>query len=611
MTAPQHRVAPVASDDLSTYAFLSDCRSAALVDRAGSIDWWSPARFDAPSVLGRLLDPDAGHWSLRTEAPSRTSRAYVDGTLVLRSLVETADGEVEILDALAFAAGARGHEIGLQSPRRILRQVTGRRGVVAMQSEAVLRPEYGRITPYLRRPDGGDRRTVTAVAGPVTLTMTSDVDLDCADDRISAQFSVSAGDRVAFALSYEPTYQQGETPGAASIDGTIESWQSWAEQHQRYEGRYADLVRRHSIVLQGLTFQRSGAVIAAATTSLPEQLGGERNYDYRYSWLRDFALTMRALWVATCPDETIALMQWVARATGQVGAESIPVMYAVEGERDLSEHELLHLRGYAGSRPVRVGNAAWEQRQHDVLGEVLDAAYLLRKELDGLDAESKGLLIGLADKAAADWMQPDAGIWESRDEGRHYVSSKVLCWVALDRAIRLAPLLDAHDRVDRWSGARDAVRRAVLERAWSSSAGAYAGAFGSDDLDASLLLLPLAEFLPATDERMRATIAAIEDRLAAGDLLRRFRDDPAGFTTCSFWLAECLALAGDHERATKIFERTASYANDVGIFTEQADPDTRMPLGNLPQALCHVGLINAAWRLDQTDPAGLGTKEKS
>lgn len=584
---------------LKEYGFLSDCRSAAVVSRSGSIDWWCPERFDAPSVFGRLLDPDAGHWTISAQGARSTEWSYLEGTLVLRTVVETdGDAAVEIVDALALEAGARGHEIGHGSPRVLLRQVTGLRGTVAMRSELVPRPEYGRLTPYLLEHDGA----VTTVAGRTTLTLRAGVPLTCEAGRVGADFTVAAGDTVTFRLAYEPTYgDSGPTRGTeeASISATVDSWRSWGDLHQTYDGRYREQVLRSALVLQGLTYQRSGAVVAAATTSLPEKLGGDRNYDYRFAWLRDFALTMRALWVAACPDETDRLLAWVARSTGQVGDEPVPIMYGVEGERDLSEHELPHLRGYAESTPVRVGNDAWRQRQLDVLGEILDAAYLLRSELQDMGPENRQLLIALADQAADSWRGPDAGMWEARDTDRQYVSSKVMCWVALDRAVRLAPLLDAESERDRWAAARDEVHRTVCDEGWNEQVGAFTGAFGSDELDASVLMIPLVGFLPADDARVRRTVAAVEAGLGKGGLLRRWKDDPAAFITCSYWLSECYSLAGDLDRAAAVFDRATACANDLGLFTEQFDFDTGTALGNLPQALCHVGLVNAAWRLTE------------
>jgi GH15 family glucan-1,4-alpha-glucosidase len=306
------------------------------------------------------------------------------------------------------------------------------------------------------------------------------------------------------------------------------------------------------------------------------------------------------LWVAACPDEPARLFDWLSTSAGHLRDELVQIMYGVEGERDLSEHVLGHLAGYRGSRPVRVGNAAWDQKQLDVLGEVLDAAFLLRDQLGELSNPTRQLLVSLANRAVGSWQEPDAGMWEARDAERHYVSSKVMCWVALDRATKLAPMLGEDGSAGRWAKARDDIRAAVLDRAWSERAQAFTGVFESDELDASVLMLPLVDFLPATDKRMRATIDAVEQHLGNGRVVRRWAGDSSGFLICTYWLVECLALAGEQERAAKWFHIATGHANDLGLLSEEADPDTGELLGNYPQAFSHVGLINAAWRLGQT-----------
>ena len=554
-------------------------------------------RFDSPSVLGRLLDADAGHWSLSPAEQYTSERAYVGDSLVLRTVFHTSSGNVAVIDALAFAAGARGHDIGLDSPHVLLRRVEGISGAVSMYSELAPRMEYGRTEPHLTVLEG----EVRAEGGPVRLRYIGPAESDCSDGVVRAHFLVAAGESVEFRLSYEPSY--GSPPGlaaeAVSVDDTVAGWESWSALHTSYDGPHQSQVRRSALVLQGLTFRPSGAVVAAATTSLPEELGGELNFDYRYAWLRDFSLTVRALWVAACPDEPARLFDWLSRSAGRVRNELIQIMYGVAGERDLSEHVLEHLSGFRGSAPVRVGNAAWQQKQLDVLGEVLDAVHLLRDRLKQLSGPTQQLLVALADRAVESWQDPDAGMWEARDAQRHYVSSKVMCWVALDRAIKLAPVLGETAETDKWTVARDEVRAAVLDRGWSERAQAFCGAFESDELDASVLILPLVGFLPATDHRMGATIDAIEQRLGGSGLVRRWADDPSGFLICTFWLVECLALAGAQDRAQAWFGKATSYANDLGLLSEEADADTGELLGNFPQAFSHIGLINAAWRLGQ------------
>jgi len=586
---------------IGDYGFLSDCASAALVDRDASIDWWCVPRFDSPSVFGRLLDPDAGHWTLHPSDSFESTRRYVEDTLVLCTRFVTATGTATVTDTLALEHGARGHEIGLRSPHVLLRTIEGLDGSVHLCSEFAPRMEYGRTRPHVRVTEMG----VEARGGPVRLSCSGPVTWDCTDGRAVTDFAVSAGQRVElradYAASFEPPPASGRpsaTAGQATTDDTIAAWQSWAAQHTSYDGAFPAEVRRSSLVLQGLTFQPSGALVAAATTSLPEVLGGELNFDYRFAWLRDLSLTIRSLWLAACPHEPARLYSWFANAAGHLGDELVQIMYGVEGERDLTERELPNLAGYRGNQPVRVGNQAWEQQQLDVLGEVLDAAYVLRDSLGAIDGPVQHLLVGFADRAAQAWSQPDAGMWEARDAARHYTSSKVMCWVALDRAVKLAPRIGATpDSVARWRAARDQVHAAVLEQAWSESLGAYAGAFGSDDLDASVLILPLVGFLPAGDARMAATIDAIDTQLAAGGLVRRWSAEPNGFLICTYWLVECLALRGQLEPAADVFRRASAFANDLGLLSEQADQTNRELLGNIPQAFSHVGQINAAWRL--------------
>ncbi|MDQ3716810.1 MAG: glycoside hydrolase family 15 protein [Actinomycetota bacterium] len=581
---------------IADYAFLSDCHSAALVDRSGSVDWWCLPRFDSPSVFGRLLDPTAGHWTLQPVEDFSAERSYVADTLVLRTVFHTVTGSVSVTDALLLEPGARSHDIGLRSPHVLHRRLEGQRGTVRMRTELSPRMEYGRTEPHYRKFPGG----AEAAGGPVTLTLSTEVPLRIDDGAILGEFDVAAGHVVDLRLSYAPTFGKArDLAGEPSPEDTVDGWTSWSAQHTGYDGDYRELVRRSSLVLQGLTFGPSGAVLAASTTSLPETIGGSDNFDYRYAWLRDLSLTIRSLWLAACPDEPGRLFGWLAGSAGHVRDELVQIMYGVEGERDLTEHVLEHLGGYRGSTPVRVGNAAWEQDQLDVFGEVLDAAHLLRDQLGQFEPPTQQLLVALANRAARTWEQPDAGMWEARDQQRHYTSSKVMCWVALDRAIDLAPRLGEEADPAGWATARDAVRDAILDQAWSEDAGAYTGAFGSDDLDASVLVLPLVGFLPADDERMRATIEAVERELGEGGLVRRWPSDRSGFLICTYWLVECLVLAGQPVRARSWFRSATEHANDLGLLSEEADVLTGELLGNYPQAFSHVGLINAAWRLGQ------------
>lgn len=613
MTAGENRPSAAvtsgqAAAAIGDYAFLSDCHSAALVSRAGSVDWWCVPRFDSPSVFGRLLGADAGYWSLRPTSAFEVERRYVPDTLVLQTVFTTSTGKVTVSDSLGLEFGARGHEIGLRSPHTLLRRVEGLSGAVEMSTEFAPRMEYGLTVPQVASAPNG----VVARGGPTSLALAdASVQFTLGPGCATARFNVSEAERVDFRLDFTPSIEDAtgvHLGEGATVEDTTTAWESWAELHNGYQGRHAQAVRRSSLVLQGLTFQPTGAVVAAATTSLPELMGGTLNFDYRFAWLRDLSFTIRSLWIAACPDEANRLFRWIADASGHVGESGVQIMYGVAGERDLSERVLAHLPGFRDSSPVRVGNAAWNQSQLDVLGEVLDAAEQLREQLGPLDAPTQELLISLADRAATSWPEPDSGMWETRDRKRQYLSSKVMCWVALDRAIGLAPLLGDGVHVADWGEARERVRSAVLSEGWSEKACAYAGAFGSDDLDASVLLMPLVGFLPARDERMWATVKAIESELGNTGLVRRWSDDPMGFLICTYWLVECLAMGGEISRAETWFERATSYANDLGLFAEQADPARNELLGNFPQAFSHVGLINAAWRLTETTTQ---TKEES
>jgi len=585
--------------DIEDYAFLSDSQGAALVSREGDVEWLCLPRFDSPSVFARLLDPDAGHWSLGPAAPGAGTRRYLEDTLVLETVHRLPEGEAVVLDALLLGMGERGHEIGSSSPHVLVRQVQGRKGSVPMKLAYAPRPEYGLTSPRLTRvPEG-----VRAVGGPVALTLLAPVALDLLDDQANAEFTVREGDVLTFALVCSPAYGRNQQPPAfakpeAALGDTIAAWRSWSELHNNYDGLHRGLVRTSSLVLQGLTYQPSGAVVAAATTSLPERIGGEWNWDYRFCWLRDASLMMRALWVAACPDEPERLFRFVEQAGGRLGSDAVQIMYGVEGERRLLEGKLGHMRGFADSRPVRTGNAAWEQKQLDVLGEVLDAAYVLREKLGEFEEGTRQLLTALADRAAVSWQDPDAGMWEARDRERHYLSSKVMCWVALDRAIALADRLRADDsRRGEWASARDQVKKSVLKNGWNEDVGAYVGAYGSDQLDASVLLMPLFGFLPATDPRMRSTIEVIDRDLNDEGFVRRWSEEENGFLISSYWLVQCLTMAGEVERAERLFDQVGGAASDLGLLAEMADPRTGRMLGNYPQAFSHVGLINAAWRL--------------
>jgi GH15 family glucan-1,4-alpha-glucosidase len=398
------------------------------------------------------------------------------------------------------------------------------------------------------------------------------------------------------------------------LDETERAWLRWSEAHQAYDGPWADLVYHSGSVLQALTYTPTGAIVAAPTTSLPEDVGGMRNWDYRYAWVRDASFTMEALWVAACPDEALDFFSWMAgAAASQVRlGEDLQIMFGVGGEHDLTERELPHLEGWRGSKPVRIGNGAWSQRQIDVYGELMGAAYRLRDQLGDIDEQTRSFLGDVADTAATRWVEKDQGIWEVRDEPRDFVYSKLMCWSALDRAVEMADLLGADDaRADGWGRARDEIREAILTRGWSDEAGAFTQSFGGSTLDASNLVMPVVGFLPATDPKMLATIEATAEHLTdeRGLVYRYVADDglPGGegtFLLCTFWLAQAWALAGETGKAREVFERAIAYVNDVGLLAEEVDPATGELLGNFPQAFSHIGLINAAWAITEAERRG-------
>jgi GH15 family glucan-1,4-alpha-glucosidase len=586
---------------IADYAFLGDCHGAALASRDGSIDWWCPSRFDSPSVFTRLLDPDAGHWSIRPRDRWTSVRRYVEGTMVVQTDFTTPSGVLRLTDALALGAGERDHQIGYASPHVLVRQIEVLRGEVEVDVEVAARLEYGRVTPQMTLADSGieiaggsDRLTLTGVPSPMVES-----------GRARARFTLQAGESAVFALHHRRAgAQQGALlDGGAALADTIAAWQSWTSIHQGYQGPYRGQVLRSGLVLQALTYQPTGAVVAAATTSLPEVPGGDANWDYRFGWLRDGSFTLKALWVAACPDESQRFFDWIAASVGPLDGDRIPIMLGAGGEHDLTEHELDHLAGYAGSRPVRVGNDAWRQEQLDVLGEVLECAWVLRDQLGELPPTTAALLRAMAYRAAAVWDRPDAGIWEAREGQRDYVTSKVMCWVALDRAIKLADRLGSEADVAPWEAAREEVRAAILERGWSDERKAFTGAFDSDHLDAGVLLLPIMGLLPADDERVLSTLDAVERELAQGHLVQRWTGsgDEGAFVICSYWLAEARAMAGQVDRAREVFEAVTAHANDVGLLAEEVALRDGALIGNFPQALSHIGLVNAAWAIAQAE----------
>jgi GH15 family glucan-1,4-alpha-glucosidase len=603
----------MSSVPIADHALLSDCRTAALVTREGSVDWLCLPRFDAPSQFARLLDDEAGHWSIRPARRSRATRRYLPGTMVLETVFRPPGATVTLTDALATGAEDRGHRLGADSPHLLVRRLDCAGGEAEVDLVFAPRPGYGAVRPALSPLDGG----LGVEGGAERMALTSPVPLRVAGDTAAVRLRLVPGETLLFALHYSdpelpPARVWTQDELRRRLDSTAAAWRSWSEMHQAYEGPWREAVWHSGRVLQALTFQPSGAIVAAPTTSLPEGVGGERNWDYRFTWVRDASLTMDALWVAACPDEAEDFFSFLATAAGPPDERlRLQIMFGIRGERDLAERVLPHLDGWRASRPVRIGNGAWSQRQIDVYGELLTAAHRLAEQLTGLDEGTRAFLCACADAAAAHWREPDHGIWEIRGEPRHFLHSKVMCWAALDRAIALADLLQAADRVPEWARERDEIHREVLARGWNPEAGAFTQYFGSAEPDAANLTLPITGFLPADDPRVLATIDAVERRLTdERGLVHRYRSPdgipgPEGaFLLCTFWLAHALALAGRVPRARAVFEQALAHLNDVGLLPEEISPATGEHLGNFPQAFSHIGLVNAAWAIGQAESQG-------
>jgi GH15 family glucan-1,4-alpha-glucosidase len=607
---------------IADYALLSDRHAAALVSRTGSVDWLCAPRFDSPSLFGRLLDDGAGHFSLRpldsAAGSADVERRYVDETMVLETTWTTATGTLIVLDALATGGSDDPHALGANASRTLVRVLRCTAGRVEVAIEFAPRPEYGLVEPLLAAVPGG----VMMRGGADVLALSCPVQLAVDARAATGTLALRAGEHAALGLTHRTTSEPYPAPATAAeldeaLQTTVEAWRAWSRIHQRYQGPWRDLVHHSGRVLQALSYQPTGAVVAAPTTSLPEQPGGERNWDYRYTWVRDASFTLEALWVAACPDEAHQFFDYLAASSaGEVcSGRDLQIMFGVGGEHDLSERELGHLAGWRGSRPVRVGNGAWSQRQVDVYGELLGSAHRLVAQLNPDHpgaTEWREFLVACADAATRRWRDTDQGIWEIRGRPRHFLYSKLMCWVALDRAIAMADTLRAADRVAGWQAAAEEIRGAILTQGWSDTAKSFTQCFGSDDLDASTLMIPIVGFLPADDPRVLATIDAIADRLTdAQGLVYRYRtgaganaDGLAGeegtFLLCTFWLAQALAVSWQVGRAQQVFERAIRYVNDVGLLAEQVDPGCGDLLGNFPQALSHIGLVNAAWAISQS-----------
>ncbi|HEX4493604.1 MAG TPA: glycoside hydrolase family 15 protein [Acidimicrobiia bacterium] len=588
---------------IGEYAFLSDCHSVALVSRAGSIDWCCMPRLDVGSMFGRILDWERGGFCwIRPTADHEIQRNYVDDSLVLETQFRTRGAEGRLFDCFAMRRG------GATEPRQqLLRILEVTRGQMRVQVEVCPRFDYGEVRPWVRRHAPG---IFTAIGGNDAILVQCDHELARMHEHdIAGTVSIEAGERLRLAItSYKPEEIDVDIPRRERateldrrLDETIAWWHAWARNIARRDVAEAAGARRSAIVLKALTYAPTGAVAAAPTTSLPERVGGTRNWDYRFTWIRDSHFTVRSLAEIGAEDEADGFRRFVERSAAG-SAESLQIMYGVGGERRLTEIEL-DLDGYRGSRPVRVGNGAATQHQFDVYGELLDLAWRWHERGQSPDDDYWRFLCSLVNRAAEIWTQPDAGMWEMRGKPRHFVQSKAMCWVALQRGLDLARESMRRAPTRKWRAARDELRATIDRRGYSKKMGTFVQAFGSTELDASLLLLPAFDFVPWDDERMVRTVDAIGERLTRDGLVLRYSTESgldgvgggeAPFVACTFWYAECLAHQGRIDRAREAFDRAMAASNDLGLFSEEYDPRTGELLGNFPQGLTHLSHLTAA-----------------
>ncbi|MCA4134304.1 glycoside hydrolase family 15 protein [Arthrobacter sp. M4] len=581
--------------NIEDYAIIGDLHTAALISRNGSIDWLCLPRFDSPACFAGLLDsPAAGRWLLAPAGASVcTRRRYVPDTLVLETEWDTPDGTVRVIDFMPV----RDEVVDL------VRIVEGVRGTVPMYGELVLRFDYGSIVPWVRKTPGG----ISAVAGPDAAYLTTTAPVEGRDMRTISEFNVNAGERVAFVLRWAPSHDP--APGFIDANKALRTteafWRTWLSQC-RMNGHYREAVDRSLVTLKALTYAPTGGIVAAATTSLPEQLGGQRNWDYRYCWLRDATLTLQSLLAAGYTEEASAWREWLLRAIAGDPAD-LQIMYGLDGTRRLPEMELPWLSGFEGSKPVRIGNAAASQLQLDVWGEVLDGLSLTRAAaLPDTYDESWDLQVALMEYLEGAWNKPDNGLWEVRGPRRHFTHSKVMAWVAADRMVKGVRHSGLPGPADRWAALRREIHQDVMRNGFNEEANTFVQSYGSTALDASLLLIPRVGFLPHDHPRVAGTVDAIRERLTEDGFVLRYHPESTDdglpgqegvFLACSFWLVD--ALLGLHRRseAEELFERLLTLRNDVGLLSEQWDPVNHRQLGNTPQAFSHFPLIHCALQL--------------
>jgi len=584
---------------IEDYALIGNNATAALVGRNGSIDWLGFPRFDSATCFAALLgSKQNGHWSISPQnAHPEVTRRYRDGTLVLETEFSTPEGACVLIDCMDLH----------KNNQHVLRLVRGLRGRVPMEMELAIRFDYGAIVPWVNRlPDG----RVQAVAGPDRLTLATPVEL-CGEDLMTRSvFEVAEGQEIPFLLTWSDSYapEPQVIDVAATIENVTNAWKKWSAKHVP-QGPYAEAILRSIITLKALTHHQTGGIVAAPTTSLPEDLGGVRNWDYRFCWLRDSTFTLYAQLEAGFIEEAKQWRDWLIRAAAG-NPDQLQIMYGLAGERRLTEFELDHLNGYVASTPVRIGNAASEQLQLDVYGEVLDSLYFARCKGLGASEAAWRLQAALVNHLERIWSEPDNGIWEVRGGRRHFVFSKVMAWVAFDRAVRSIEEFGEKGPVERWRKVRAEIHDEVCRHGYSQEQQSFVQYFGGKELDASALLMPLVGFLSADDPRIKNTVAAIEKDLLHDGLVARYNtassvDGLTGgegvFLPCSFWLVDNYFLQGRHEEARKLFEHLLSLRNDVGLLSEEYDPKERRMLGNFPQAFSHLALVNAAHNL--TAPA--------
>jgi GH15 family glucan-1,4-alpha-glucosidase len=584
---------------IEDYALIGDCETAALVGRDGSIDWLCLPRFDSGACFAALLGtPEHGRWLI---APAgeilRVTRRYRENTLILETDFETAQGSIRVTDCM----GPHAHD----APH-LVRLVTGLSGEVPVDLELCIRFDFGRVIPWVTRLADGNG--ITAIAGPDMIVLRTDMPLEGKDHRTTAHFTLSAGQTARFVMQRVASYR--DVPPAADAEAAIAEtesfWRQWTARAE-VEGSWAPAIRRSLITLKALTHWQTGGIVAAPTTSLPEQLGGPRNWDYRFCWLRDATFTLQSLMGAGYHEEAAAWRGWLVRAIAG-SPEDVQIMYGISGERRLTEWEVDWLPGYEGAKPVRIGNGAATQLQIDIYGEVLDAMYQAVKGGLPHDPTSWHLTDVMLDHLAAIWMQPDEGIWEVRGPRQHFVHSKVMAWVAFDRAVRAVETLGQVGPVEKWRRIRDEIHADVCGKGFDAELNSFVQAYGSKQLDASLLLLAITGFLPPKDPRIIGTIAAIEKQLLRDGFVRRYDTandhdglpgDEGAFLACSFWLADNYVLQDRCDEAEALFARLIGLCNDVGLLAEEYDSTAKRQVGNFPQAFSHVAMVNTAMNLSK------------